>query len=571
MIELPIGVSGWGILRKYKSLYVDKTPFVKVLEESSLKYVTFLRPRKFGKSLFMSMLHHYYGVEHQAKFDYHFSGTYIGENPTSFASSYFVLQLGFSGIMTDSEKMTFDGFLHKVKSGSTHFFRTNPTYFSEKDVQEITKIKTPHEVLTYIFNRIADLPYNLYILIDEYDHFAHQILAFHPNRFMDMVGKEGFVRKFYETIKEAAMDNVVEKVFITGISPVTLDSMTSGFNITKSLTHKLEFHDMLGFTKAEVLWILQKIGMPDKEIPKTLRDLTAWYDGYLFHKKAKERLYNSNMIMYFAEEYASTGEYPSNLLDINIASDYSKIRLATQLGNIPIQNNAVLQTLIEQGEIAAELTEQYSFEKPLKPDDFISFLYYMGLLTLKKEKKGEMYFKIPNVVIQKLYYDFFREILLFKEKDGDVSNHRQINEAISLLCYDDMPQPIVTQLCLAIHKLSVRDTKDLSESHIKAMLISFLSMGRVYYIKSEYEIDRKFLDVLLLKRPPFDMPYNVALELKYLPKSRESEFETVKAEAIEQVKGYLAMPELEEYPDLRTYLIVIVGEECRCLEKIIIP
>ncbi len=571
MIELPIGVSGWGILRKYKSLYVDKTPFVKVLEESSLKYVTFLRPRKFGKSLFMSMLHHYYGVEHQAKFDYHFSGTYIGENPTSFASSYFVLQLGFSGIITDSEKSTFEGFLGNVIHGVRRFFRTFPAYFSEKEVAEVEKIKAPQLVLKYLFAKIESLPYKLYILIDEYDHFSHQVLIFHPNRFMDMVGKEGFVRKFYETIKEAAMDNVVEKVFITGISPVTLDSMTSGFNITKPITHLIEFHDMLGFTKAEVLWILEKIGVPEKDISKTLRDLTAWYDGYLFHKKAKERLYNSNMVMYFAEEYARSGEYPSNLLDINIASDYSKIRLATQLGNIPIQNNAVLQTLIENGEIPAELTEQYSFEKKFKTGDFVSFLYYMGLLTIKKEKSGRIYFKIPNIVIQKLYFDFFREVLLFDEKDGDITNHEEVNEAIALLCYDDMPQPIVTQLCMAIHKLSVRDTKDLSESHIKAMLISFLSMGRVYYIKSEYEIDRKFLDVLLLKRPPFDMPYNVALELKYLPKSREAEFEIVKAEAIEQVKGYLAMPELEEYPDLRTYLIVIVGEECRCLEKIALP
>ncbi|MEZ4713768.1 MAG: AAA family ATPase [Caldilineaceae bacterium] len=275
------------------------------------------------------------------------------------------------------------------------------------------------------------MPHKIYLLIDEYDHFANELVAFRLDDFKTSVGRNGFVRKFYESIKTATAEGIVDRLFITGVSPLTLDSLTSGFNIGTHLTLDLEFHNLMGFTEEEVIAILQGSGLAADRIPTALDDLRQWYNGYLFHPKAQGRLYNPDMVLYFASKVGRTGEYPEELLDTNIASDYGKVRQLFKVEGQEVQNFAVLQELITEGQISARLTRQFSFEKTFTYDDFVSLLFYLGIITVKTGELSRLSFEAPNFVIRQLYFDYFQQLIL-QESDLRTNDLRIYDRVLKL-------------------------------------------------------------------------------------------------------------------------------------------
>ncbi|MEM9850307.1 MAG: AAA family ATPase, partial [Bacteroidota bacterium] len=397
MQKVPYGISNFEMLVSNNYFYMDRTPYLELLENMSYRYLFFLRPRKFGKSLFLSLLEYYYDLDKKDKFDSLFGQFYIGQQPTPMANQYLILQFDFSQIDTSSFENTLHGFLNNVRIGAARFFGRYTQFFTEEDEKKIDQYDFPAQVIQYVLERVEKKASNhqIYLLIDEYDHFANEILSFRYDEFMTMVGKNGFVRKFYEAIKVGTQQGWIDRLFVTGVSPITLDSLTSGFNIATNVSLNLRLDKMLGFTEAEVINVLESVGVAAQDLDHVLADLRDWYNGYQFNEESQTKVYNSNMVLYFAAHYAEFKQYPRELLDPNIASDYNKIRKSFKIKGREKEHLVHLETLVETGEIRARLTRLYDLDKRFDDDDFVSLLFYQGIITIDRNEFDGNVFKMP--------------------------------------------------------------------------------------------------------------------------------------------------------------------------------
>jgi Predicted AAA-ATPase len=432
MLKIPYGQSNFtGVIEK-GYFYQDRTAYIRELEDAPT-YIFYLRPRRFGKSLFVSMLEHYYALEHREQFNKLFGTLDIGKKPTPLANQFMVLSFEFTGIMTNTPANTIEGFLTSVKYSVGLFLNQYDDIFPPDIHEEIMNEKQPNLIMKALFfhyrriSQTKEIP-EVYILIDEYDHFTNELISFNFEFFAKSVTENGFVRKFYESIKTATRDKIVGRLFITGVSPVTLDSMTSGFNIGTNLSLRPAFHGMMGFVEHEVEGILRGIGIKKSNLKPILSDLRAWYDGYLFHIDAKPHVYNPDMVLFFSEYYQAEKKYPDNLLDPNIASDYTKIRNLFRIQQREDAHLNTLRILTDTGEVSAVLTTEFSLTKKFDHNDLVSLLFYMGFLTIRAEELGSLIFTYPNYVIEKLYADYFISMV---EEHADLPiDNTKLNTAI---------------------------------------------------------------------------------------------------------------------------------------------
>ena len=530
-------------------LYIDKTKYIEILEKSNESFVIFLRPRRFGKSLFLSTLQYYYDEKSQDEFEAMFADTYIGQNPTTLKNSYRILFFEFSGINTDeSMEKIYEEFTFKIKM-------TLSGYFSDYGYQAydegLNTINTPTSLMEYFFKTVKDD--NIYLLIDEYDQFANAILAHSMQEFLKIVSKGGFVRSFYEVIKSATQTGIVQKMFITGVTPITLDSLSSGFNIVKHITYKKEFNALAGFVQDEVESSLeQSIFQVCDHIDKKelLSKIKTWYNGYLFSSEAEERVYNATLVNYFITEYNfDKCTMPSKMLDSNVASDYKAIMKLFNIGNSE-RNYAILEELIEEGSIQGSIKDRYDLHRVFTRDDFITLIYSMGFITIKNELFAqELEFEIPNYVIKMLYFNYFAVELKNR-------NNLKIDNDIKTLLIDlalgDI-DPFKKQLNEVITTLSNRDHFGFEEKHFQVIALALLSYAEFYFIESQPEKNRKYPDILLVGRD-VKVPNNYLFELKW--KKDKDNYTQIKKEGIEQVQGYLKLDKIKTIPKLRSYLLI---------------
>ncbi len=568
MVKIPYGTSNFEKLITQGFSYIDRTQYIEVLESLGEQYIAYLRPRRFGKSLWVSTLQYYYGLEHKEKFTQLFGDQYIGQHPTDLANSFLVLKMDFSGIRTETLASTYQGFLSNIQKSADIFLSQYASYFDELDDQYVGAADSPDEVVKRLFQTVKkrNTGHKVYILIDEYDHFANELIAFHFQDYQDVVSRNGYVRKFYEAIKTATGDGIVDRIFITGVSPITLDSFTSGFNISRNLTTDLNLHQMMGFSSEEVESLMIGIGVPTPKLAEVMFDLKQWYNGYLFNEDAVSRLYNPDMVLYFALEYQKTKRYPKSLLDTNVASDYGKLHRMFRIGEQDEQHYEVIEELMLTSELSASLTHQYSFEKRFDRDDFISLLFYLGMITIKENQLDGLSFQRPNYVIGELYYDYFREIML--QRANLSSDHLRIRDRVIKLAQNNNPQPFVEVVEQVLTSLSNRDSIGFDEKYVKAIITSLLYTTGIYTIKSEYETEKKYVDLLLKERPPIKPNYTFALELKYLKKSEADRLEAVQQEGIAQLSMYLQHEELQQTTNLKAWLLVFVGTEAKVVVEV---
>ena len=561
MIRIPYGKSNYKILVDERYFYQDRTSYIQTLENWSATYLLYLRPRRFGKSLFLSTLQYYYGLEYKNEFNYLFGATFIGKNPTPQANNYLILSFDFSGIDTSTEQGVFNGFLNNIKKGIDAFLTHYDTLFTKEQAQIILDQKQPNDVIKELFSCYTHnkLETAIYILIDEYDHFANELISFNFKYFEKSVTENGFVRKFYETIKTATGSSIVDRLFITGVSPITLDSMTSGFNIGSNISLRPAFHSMMGFEEHEVRGILEGIDVKKEEITPVLNDLRDWYDGYLFHIRAASHVYNPDMVLYFAEQFQAEGRYPDNLLDPNIASDYSKIRNLFKIQQREHDNINALRILTDTGEITAELTHQFSLQKDFSRDDLVSLLFYMGFLTIRSEELGSHVFTFPNYVISKLYADYF--ISVIKEEAGLPIDNNDLNFAIRELAKWGNPQLLYDKVTEVIKVLSTRDTKDFNEMSLKAIFVSLLHQQKFYYVHSEFEAERQYVDVFLETIRGYAVKFEVAFELKYVKKGEIVNVEKELDKAEIQLMNYMVTKKFTGRPNLKAFVVLVHGTE----------
>ena len=531
-------------------LYIDKTQYIEKLEKINEDFVIFLRPRRFGKSLFLSSLQYYYDENSKNEFEKIFRDTYISKNPTPLKSSYRVLFFEFSGIEVEKGlDFVYDRFSSSVRVNVTSYL--NRYNYPKETTKKIDRIKDPSDIMRAFFEIVKND--FIYLLIDEYDQFANAILAYSMNDFLKIVGKGGFVRSFYEVLKTATLSGTVQKMFITGVTPITLDSLSSGFNIVKHLTYRREFNNLAGFNQKEVLFSVEETIFKKCNIEKRdelLDKLKRWYDGYLFNLKADERIYNSTLVNYFLTEFDYNDcTMPKKMLDSNVASDY---RALMKLFNIrdSEKNYKILEQLIKTGTITGVIKDRYDLNREFDEDDFMTLIYSMGFITIKDEIVGGLYnFEIPNYVIKILYFNYFAVEI-------DRRNSFQIRGSIGriltkLLLGDTVP--FQNQLNEVVKVLSNRDFMGFDEKYFQVITLSLLSFAEFYFIESQPEKDNKYPDILLIGRDT-RTPNNYLFELKWI--KGKDDYNYIKKEGIKQVEGYLELDSVRGISKLRSYLLI---------------
>ena len=566
--RFPYGISNFKVLATEGYHYVDRTEYIAKMEQMDSKYHFFLRPRRFGKSLAVSVMEYYYGKQHRADFDLLFGRYYLGQHPTPGANAYLVLKFDFSGIETSSLDQVTSTFLAEVKIGIRTMMGQYRDLFDEDDLNAIEAQENAGLALSKLLEIVKAKHWEekIILLIDEYDHFTNEIIAFHFDNFQKIVSRNGFVRKFFEMVKKGTQSGIIDRIFITGVSPVTLDSLTSGFNIGTNLSLNPVMHDFMGFTEAEVMDFIRFAGVPEEKQAATMDDLRSWYNGYLFSEFAANLLYNPDMVLYFAMQYAQLQKYPRTLLDINISSDYGKIRRMFNVGNMG-GNYEVLEEIMKNGSITATITEQFSFERSWTRGDFISLLFYMGLLTIREASFGSLVFQAPNHVIGELYYKFFQEIIL--ERSNLKPDDLRVTERVISLARDNDIQPLKEALDTVLKNLDNRDARRLDEKHVKMALMALLVPTGVYSVYSEYTLGQEYADIVMFRRPPIMEPKRQYIfELKYLKKGEENLLPEVAEEGRSQLRRYLSHPTLARHDDFTAFLWVVVGYEVKLLEEI---
>ena len=286
MKKLPYGISNYEKIIEENYEYIDKTQYIEKLENLSEPNIMFLRPRKFGKTLFTSVMENYYDVKKADKFEKLFGDAYIGKNPTPNKNSYNILRFNFSGIDTSTVETTIQGFKNKVANSINLFINYYNMEFYVNYEQEAEEI-LDSLLKAFLIQKQEE---KIYVIIDEYDHFANELLGFYPEEFKNLVSKNGKIRKWYEVLKQGT-ETVVDRIFITGVAPITLDSLTSGFNIGTDITRDERFNEMMGFTQEELIKLLNEQEISKEEQEKIIPIMKENYDGYKFTLRGKERIY----------------------------------------------------------------------------------------------------------------------------------------------------------------------------------------------------------------------------------------------------------------------------------------
>ena len=550
MKKLPYGISNYEELITENYYYVDKTKYIEKLENLPEKRIMILRPRKFGKTLFTSTLEYYYDINLRDKFEKLFGNTYIGKNPTNLKNSYYILKFNFSGIDTSNEDATINGFKNTtIESIKAFIGKYHIDFYINYNQQA-------EEILNSLFTAFSLQKSNekIYVIIDEYDHFANELLGFNIDKFKELVSKNGKVRKWYEILKRGT-ETVIDRIFITGVLSITLDSLTSGFNICSDKTRNDMFNEMLGFDESELIELLKDQEIPEEEQKVLLPLMKENYDGYKFSIDGKKRMYNSNMCLFFLKDYVEANKIPSNLVDMNIASDYSKLSgmLSLTKGD---KKKDILEKAISGEGILTNIIEKFNPEVEFQDEEFVSMLFYLGYLTIGGERLGMMELKIPNKIMSEIYSNYFLSIIN-KETDLSISSE-EYNNILADIALEGKIDKLVEIVHRYLNNLSNRDYQKFDEKYIKLIFYCVSMNLKLFWIKSELEVNRKYPDLVLIPKNNTKGYKSIMIEFKYLQKDEESKLEAKHKEAKKQIEEYANFEEIKTIPNLKKYTVVVV-------------
>ena len=552
--KIPYGISNIERLIKDNYYYVDKSGYIEVLENLNEPYICFFRPRRFGKSLFVSLLCNYYDKAKANEFDHIFKELYIGKNPTPLKSSYCVLQFNFSGINIhdkDNIQRLFD--YSVLKSLRSFIYDYLPDFTIDPSLDASS-------MLNLLLGEAKKLNSKIYVIIDEYDHFTSELLGYNKALFDEVVSKSGFFRKFFEVLK-IGTETVIDRIFFTGVNPITLDSLTSGFNISSNLTLHPKLHEMMGFNEAEIKTLFNHYNISSEDFNMLLPVLKQHYDGYIFVDEPTNHLYNSDMVLYFTKDYLEERKPPKNLIDENIASSYTKIKRFVEMGDYE-QNIAFIRDLLEGNEVSMVLTTKFEPTSRFNIDDFKSLFFNLGLITLDGSGLRGFKVRIPNYVIKELYFTFFEHIL------ENQSNYRVdisgVTNAIADIAEFGRIDTLIKITEGRLQKLSKRDFIRFDEKYVKLVMLNYLFMSQIYFVKSEYEVEGGYIDIALLPRVNVKAPNHAIIEPKYIPKESFTDklMQEKIAEAEAQLSRYSTSDELRQVPNLLKFVVVFKGDEC---------
>lgn len=573
---LPYGMMNFADIRLDNYYYVDKTSFIPVIEQSD-RFFFFIRPRRFGKSLTLNMLQHYYDVRTRDKFDALFGDLYIGKHPTRDRNSYLVLYLNFSGI---------SGELHNYRQGLDAHCNTSFDYFCDiyaeylpKGIKEVLNEKAGAvEQLDYLYHQCELAGQQIYLFIDEYDHFTNAILsdAESIHRYTEETHKEGYLRAFFNRVKAGTYSSI-KRCFITGVSPVTMDDLTSGFNIGTNYSLTPKFNAMMGFTEDEVREMLTYYSTKapfHHTVDELIELMKPWYDNYCFAQECYDQptLYNSNMVLYFVKNYIdNNGKAPRNMIESNIRIDYEKLRMLIRKDKEFVHDASIIQTLVSQGYITGELKDGFPAANIVDSDNFVSLLYYFGMLTVSGTYKGKTKLIIPNQVVREQLYTYL--LNTYNEADLSFNNHEK-DELSSALAYDGAWQSYFDYIADCLKRYASQRDKQKGESFVHGFTLAMTAQNRFYRPISEADTQSGYVDIFLspmLEIYP-DMSHSYIIELKYARyKDPESRVEELRAEAIAQTNRYADTDRVKNAigtTQLHKIVVVYKGMEMRVCEEV---
>ena len=536
--RIPYGMMNFVAVREDNCYYVDKTRFIEKVEKAN-KYFFFIRPRRFGKSLTISMLHHYYDINAADKFERLYGDLYIGKHPTPNHNKYLILYLNFAVVNADlgNYRSALDA---HCNTRFNSFCDTYASLLSSGFKDELNRKNGCVEQLDYIYNECDRVGLKIYLFIDEYDHFTNHILS-DAARLEEYKGEThgtGYLRTFFDTIKSGTYSSI-ERVFITGVSPVTLDDLTSGFNIGTNYSLDYDFNEMVGFTEKEVREMLTYYGQHyefNHTIDELIEIMKPYYDNYCFSEDAygETTMYNSNMVLSFLYKYIGNRcRLPKRMLDENIRVDYNKLRMLIRKDKEFAHDASIIQTLVSKGYVTGELKEGFPAEDIANNDNFLSLLYYFGMVTIGGIYRGKPKFVIPNEVVREQVYtyllDNYHDNQLYTDKD-------KLSLLEENMAYDGEFKPFFQFIADSIYTFASQRDRQKGESFVHGYTLALTSLCCYYRPISELDNQNGYADIFLRPRCEIykDMEHSYIIELKYL-KSQATEAE-VKA-AVKQAEA----------------------------------
>ena len=541
--RLPYGMMNFADIRQDNYYYVDKTRFIPMIEEAD-RFFFFIRPRRFGKSLTLNLLRQYYDVRTRDKFEALFGDLYIGQHPTPSRNSYLVLHLNFSGI---------GGELNDYRRGLDahcgitfeNFCKIYADLLPQDTLEGLRKANGAVEQLDFLCQACERAGQDMYLFIDEYDHFTNAILADPESlhRYTNETHGEGYLRAFFNKVKAGTYSSI-ERCFITGVSPVTMDDLTSGFNIGTNYSLSPKFNEMIGFTEEEVRQMLTYYSTTshfNHTVDELLDIMQPWYDNYCFAqgRYGETTMYNSNMVLYFIKNYLDNdGKAPQNMIESNIRVDYEKLRMLIRKDKEFAHDASIIQTLVSQGYITGDLKESFPAVNITTPDNFVSLLYYFGMLTISGTYEGKTKLTIPNQVVREQLYAYL--LSTYDEADLNFSSYEK-NELSSSLAYRGDWQTYFGYIADCLKRYASQRDKQKGEFFVHGFTLAMTAQNRFYRPISEQDTQAGYVDIFLcpLLEIYSDMKHSYIVELKYAKyKDSESRVEELRQEAITQANRY---------------------------------
>ena len=577
--RIPYGMQNWEDVRLENCYYVDKTRFIPEIEAAN-KYFFFIRPRRFGKSLLMNMLRKYYDVEKAPLFDRLFSDLWIGQNPTPLHNQYLVLYLNFSMVAGGVEGYE-DSLNVYCRQEMSDFCHRYADLLPPETLEGFDKQPTARAMISYINIMARRTNQQIYLFIDEYDHFTNDILA-NPSTeaaYKAQTHGTGAFREFFNALKGGS-DSAIKRLFITGVSPVTMDDLTSGFNIGTNYTIQPEFNGMVGFTEREVRQMLdyyRQFYTFNHTTDELIEMMKPWYDNYCFAVECVDEppLYNSDMVLYFVDNYIRRkGRIPEKMIDANIRTDYNKLRMLIRKDRGFEENASMIQHIVETGAITAGLKDHFPSEGITDTDNFVSLLYYFGMLTIagRSGLKG-VKFRIPNQVVREQIYGYLTRV--YQEIDLKVEDYRR-STLMENMALDGNWQSYFGYLADTLRRYSSQRDKQKGEAYVHGFTLAMTCLTDIYLPVSELDagVDGGYADIYLQPRLGVypDIAHSYVLELKYLPgTATDADVARSREKAVAQLTRYAASVAVKStYQPTRLHRLVLLwrGMELAVAEEI---
>ncbi|WP_303005000.1 ATP-binding protein [Bacteroides congonensis] len=538
---IPYGISDFNRMRNENFYFVDKTMYLPLIEEMP-SYLFLIRPRRFGKSLFLSMMRTYYDIAQKDNFDKYFGDLWIGSHPTKGRNNYQVLFFDFSKAgcsLPGADLMSsFNEYCSIIINQFAHAYAS---YYDEDFKSTVESIESAKAKLSYIEVKAKEKGYPLYLIIDEYDNFTNVILSEHGQKmFHDLTHASGFYREYFKQFK-----GMFDRIFLMGVSPITLDDLSSGYNIDWNISTDETFNAMMGFSESEVREMFryyQTHEMLTGNIDAMITEMKPWYDNYCFARMSlnDDRIFNCDMTLYYLSSQVQKQRPPENMVDKNIRTDYSKLKMLARIDHDNTHEGSRMSTIEEiaaKGEILVDLHTSFPSEKIADIENFRSLLYYYGLLTMCGTRGDRLKMCIPNNCVREQYLGFLRDYY----QQAHTLNLSHLKDLIDDFAFDGHWKPFFETIARAYREnSSIRDAIE-GERNLQGFLKAYLAIASYYLVQPELEMNYGYCDFFLLpdKIRYSDIKHSYILELKYATRTAtDAELETQAEEGRQQLLQY---------------------------------